>query len=167
MVEGPLQFLVNIGLLDVMLPFILVFTLVYGLLERNQVLGKDAHRPHVIVAVVLGLITVMTINVLNIVNVLVRYLSLLLLTVVMIAIIYGAAGAQFGKPNKIIMGLLITLLGLTTLYALASLGLIDMQRFFNTILLPFIILAAIAASIFYIISGRPETTPKEPEKETE
>jgi len=152
--EGPIQFLVNVGLLDVILPFTLVFTLTYGLLERNKVLGTDAHRQNIIVASVLGLLCVMTINVLSIVNVLVRYLSLLLITGVMIAIVYGAAGAQFGKPNKIIIGLLITLFGITSLAALATLNLIDMNKFFNTILLPLIILAAIGASIAFVVSGK-------------
>lgn len=53
----------NMGVAEVLLPFILIFTLVYAVLQKTKILGVDAHgRPHrnfnVIIALVLGLAVV-------------------------------------------------------------------------------------------------------------
>ena len=42
--EG-LQLLVDIGLLDVILPFLLVFTIIFATLQRTRVLGEEEGEP--------------------------------------------------------------------------------------------------------------------------
>jgi len=51
-------YLQNVGVADVLLPFILVFTLVFAILEKVKVLGEKGKRYNVMVALVIGLAVV-------------------------------------------------------------------------------------------------------------
>jgi len=51
-------YLQNVGVADVLLPFILVFTLVFAILEKVKVLGEKGRRYNVMVALVIGLAVV-------------------------------------------------------------------------------------------------------------
>ena len=41
--QNALQFFKELGLFDVVLPFILVFALVYAVLEKTMILGKEKY----------------------------------------------------------------------------------------------------------------------------
>lgn len=153
-IEGPIRFLVNFGLVDVILPLILVYVITFGLLERNNVL-KD-RRSNIITSLSLAFIAVLTVNVLQILNVIVRYVAVLLVTGILIALIYGMVGAKIGKPNKILTGLLVFLFGMTAIFALTQTGLIDSSKFFSRILFPFIVLVAIMSVVIYYITKKSE-----------
>ena len=155
-IEGPIRSIVKIGLLDVILPFILVFTITFGILERTKVLGKENRKANIMISASLGLVSVLAVNVLKVMNTLVRYLALLIVMGVLLAIVFGMAGAQFKKPHKMVAALLAILFGITVFYALAEAGAIDKQRFLNTILLPLIILTALVATIIYVLKGQKE-----------
>jgi len=51
-------YLQNIGVADVLLPFILIFTLVFAILEKIKILGEKSRRYNVVIALVIGLIVV-------------------------------------------------------------------------------------------------------------
>ena len=46
------------GLTDVLLPFLLIFTLVFAVLQKTEILGDDKKNFNVIIALVLGLLFV-------------------------------------------------------------------------------------------------------------
>src|SRR3989344_4197453 len=96
------QTLVNIGLLDVILPFILVFSIVYGTLERTKIFGrgKDKTKINAMVAFVVGFSAVLATNVIKTINIIVTYLTLALLTTPLLAILFGLAGMETNKKNK-------------------------------------------------------------------
>ena len=152
MIEGAARALVKIGVIDIILPFILVFTITFGILQRTKVLGENQRKSNIMLSLSLGLIAVLAVNVLDVINVLVRYLAVLIVTGVLIAIIYGLAGANFKKPSKMMTALLVILFGVTVFYSLAEAGIIDERAFFNTILLPLIVISGILATVMYIIS---------------
>jgi hypothetical protein len=49
----------NMGVADVLLPFVLVFTVMFAILQKTKVLGEKGKRFNVIVAVVIGFAVVM------------------------------------------------------------------------------------------------------------
>lgn len=155
-IEEPLRFLVKVGVIDIILPFILVFTLIFGVLQRTQVLGKDNRKTDAIVASILGLIAIIAVNVLQAINTLVRYLSLLIVTGVLIALIYGMVGADMKKPSKAMTALLVIVFAITAFFSLAQAGIIDKESMLNTILLPLIVLSGILATIAYVLSPKKE-----------
>jgi hypothetical protein len=91
-------FLERIGLVDVLLPFILVFAIVFGILEKTLVLGKDKRNANLIVAMMMAFMVVAVINYTNIINDIARIFGLLIIMVVAFALIYGL----FGRNLQII-----------------------------------------------------------------
>ncbi len=90
----------RIGVVDVVLPFILVFTIVYGILEKTLVLGKNSHNTNVIVATVLGFLIVMAVNYVNIITDMVRLFVLLVIMALAFALIYGIFGSDIHFLKK-------------------------------------------------------------------
>jgi len=88
----------QIGLVDVLLPFILVFVIVFGVLERTKVLGVGNRNANVIASMVIGLMIVAAVNYVNIINDIARLFGLLVVMAVAFALIYG----MFGKDLKFI-----------------------------------------------------------------
>ncbi len=152
------QFLVDIGFLDVILPFLLVFIIIFGLLQRSMVLGdidgKPKRRLNAMIAFVLGFITVLTTSQLNVASILVGYLVLLLFAALLAAIVFGFVGAKFGKLGPFFTGIIAVIFTLAVLYALAQAGVIR-QSTVNALFWPILIVGAIASTIMYILGKNP------------
>lgn len=52
------MYLQNIGVADVLLPFILVFTIIFAILQKTKILGEKGKRYNVMIALVIGLAVV-------------------------------------------------------------------------------------------------------------
>ena len=48
--------LADIGVYEIALPFLLIFTLVFAILQKSKILGKDAKNLNVVVALIIGLV---------------------------------------------------------------------------------------------------------------
>jgi hypothetical protein len=154
-----IQLLANIGLVDVILPFILVFTITFGILQRSKVLGEEDKEPKVrlnaMVAFVLGFFAVLSVRLLNVVNVLLAYMVLFLVVGLLFALIFGLAGAQIGSKNKVLGGIIGALFVLFLIYGLVQAGVIDKARFVNTLLLPALVLGALVFVVYYLLKREP------------
>jgi hypothetical protein len=53
--EGVFANLESLGLFDVLLPFMLIFALVYAILQKIELFGKDTRNYNIVVALVMGL----------------------------------------------------------------------------------------------------------------
>ncbi|MBC8500851.1 MAG: hypothetical protein ISS25_02235 [Nanoarchaeota archaeon] len=56
--EYSLYALEQIGLVDVILPFIIIFTIIFAALQKSHILGKDSKKFNVVIAMVMGLAVV-------------------------------------------------------------------------------------------------------------
>ncbi|MBI2656230.1 hypothetical protein HYX03_00645 [Candidatus Woesearchaeota archaeon] len=56
--EGFFRALENWGLTDVMLPFLLIFVIIYAVLQKTRILGETKKNLNVVVALVVGLLVV-------------------------------------------------------------------------------------------------------------
>ena len=88
----------NIGVTDVLLPFILVFTLIYAVLQKAKIFGDDKKNFNVIVALVMGLAVIIPhvtnsypagTDVVNIINSALPQVSVVLVAIVMAMILIG------------------------------------------------------------------------------
>ncbi len=93
----------NLGLRDVILPFLLIFTLIYAVLSKSKVLGEDKKNFNVIVSMVLGLLVVVPhitgsypagADVVDIMNSALPNVSLVVVAVIMFLILVGIMGAK-------------------------------------------------------------------------
>ncbi len=131
------QFLVDIGLVEVLLPFFLVFTITYGVLQRTNVFGMDGKKPkkklNAMVAFVMGFFAVLATNLLNIINIILFYFVLLIVIGLLLALVLGLAGGEV--KSKLFMAIMLGLMGLFFLYALAQAGMIDEDNIWLVLLL--------------------------------
>ena len=101
-VQG-LQQLEAMGLLDSLLPFLLIFTIVFAVLQNTHILGRDRKNFNVIVALVLSLMAVIPhvmntyppgADVILIINSALPNVGVVIIAIIMLLLIMGAFGAE-------------------------------------------------------------------------
>lgn len=165
--QDAVQVLVDIGLLDIILPFLLVYTITFALLQRTLVLGMEDGKPKVkhnaMVAFVFGFITILATNVLQAIQIFIQYFVLLLIAGLLIALIMGLSGA--GYKSKLMAATMLVLFGLALLYSLMEIGLLteqNLQQWF----MPVLALVGIGVLLYWMFgkktSGKKEEKKEEP-----
>lgn len=159
-IRDAVSVLADIGVFDVVLPFLLVFTLSFGLLQRNNPFGTENGKPkkriNAMVSFVFGFLAVAATNILQVINIIVAYFVLALIVMVLLALILGITGAH--SKNKLFFYLGITFFAVFILYGLATAGLIDLGRFLSMVFGPVLILGAIALALYAMFSKPKKTT---------
>jgi len=98
----------NMGVLEVLLPFLLVFTIVFAVLQKTKILGKDdKDRPrknyNVIISLVMGLAVIIPhvtrayrpgTDPVNIINTAIPTVSIVLIAIIMVLLVIGAFGKR-------------------------------------------------------------------------
>lgn len=88
----------NWGLTDVMLPFLLIFTLVFAVLEKSHILGENKRNFNVVIAVVMALLVVVPhvtgrypagYDPVKIINAAIPSVSLMIVAIIMLLIMIG------------------------------------------------------------------------------
>jgi len=103
------------GLTDVLLPFMLIFTLLFAILQKTKILGDDKKNFNVVIALVMALTVViphttknypLNYDPVNIINGFLPGVSLLIVAVVMLFILIGLWGGEAkwvgGSPSAMI-----------------------------------------------------------------
>jgi hypothetical protein len=96
--------LYDLGIVDVILPFLLVFVIIFGLLSKTRIFGDDKKKFNLIIALVIGLSVVIphvlnmypseNADVVNIMNKSLPQVSLIAVAVVMLLILIGLFGGE-------------------------------------------------------------------------
>jgi len=107
----------NEGVFEFILPFLLIFTISFALLEKTKIFGKDVNdKPrtniNAVLAIILGLFIVTQFEIVQTLNNFLPKVSLFLVVAVMFLILVGILGA------KVESGFSGILLGLTTIISL-------------------------------------------------
>ncbi|MBW2995757.1 hypothetical protein KY332_00490 [Candidatus Woesearchaeota archaeon] len=137
-VEG-LELLESMGLVDVLLPFLLIFTIVFAVLQKSKILGEDKKNFNVIVALVIGLSVVIPhalgtypagYDVVDIMNSVLPQISLIAVAFVMLMILAGIVGVNIAGKSFAGLFVLISLIAVVAIFG-ASLGWWDSAWFYN------------------------------------
>ena len=95
---------------EVILPFILVFTITFALLQKSEVLGKGKRQIDAIVSLVIGLIVVSFGRAVGIITNLMPVLAVAMVVIVMFMLLTGIVfkGGEFdlGKKIKVVWGII-------------------------------------------------------------
>ena len=96
--------LAEIGFVDIFLPFIIVLTVAYALLERTRVLGVEKgharHNLNAAVSVVIALFVVGSSHVLGITTSIIQYAGLFAVIILAVVLLLGLFGVQNLPENK-------------------------------------------------------------------
>lgn len=83
------EFLSDLGLFDVVLPFLLVFSVVFAILEKTEILGKGKKNINSIVALSVALITIAANGVVNTINAALPNVVLILVAILSFLMLLG------------------------------------------------------------------------------
>lgn len=114
-----IDYLVNIGVYDILLPFLLVFSIIFAILEKTQILGKDKTNINVVVSFVIGLLLVVQKGIVEIINLFLPRVSLIIVVILMgLLVISMVAGKEFKGLKGPVLGIAIILIIISLIVAL-------------------------------------------------
>jgi hypothetical protein len=151
---------------DVILPFILVFTVVFAVLQKSEILGKKQRQIDAIVALVIGLLVVAFGKATGIITSLMPVLAVALIVMVVFMILVGAVfkPGEFDIPKsvKVLWGIIAAILVLVAVLIISG-GWVYLVSLFaglgseivtNAVFI-ILIVAAIAVVIRFSGAGKP------------
>lgn len=107
--QNALEFFREFGLFDVVLPFLLVFALVFAILEKTKILGTEGkdqepkRNVNTLVAFVVAMMVIATNKVVNTINLALPNIILIIVAFVafllMIGVFYGTGELKFRETN--------------------------------------------------------------------
>jgi hypothetical protein len=122
----------NLGLLDVLLPFLLVFTIAFAVLQKSKILGPDSKRFNVIISFVLAMTVVIPHvlgiqpSVVDIINKALPNISLLMVAFMMALLLIGVFGQDVNIGGTQLEGWVVMFSFVAVAYIfLVSGGLLD------------------------------------------
>jgi hypothetical protein len=94
---GIIANLESYGFYDVVLPFFLIFTIIFGILEKTKIFGKESHKFNVVIALVAGFLIVRETTLVALMNRFLPNVSMFVLVIIAFLIILGIFGIQSDK----------------------------------------------------------------------
>ena len=153
---------------DMLLPFLLVFALVFAILQKSEILGKEKKQVDAIVALVVGLLVVAVGSATDIITGLMPILAVGLVVLLAFFLLWGFAfpGGKFEVPDAIkwtigVVAAIAVIIG--TLYLTGSWDYLKnligggMSSIVTNVV--FIVLIVIAVAVVVGFGGKPETKP--------
>ena len=148
---------------NIILPFVLVFTVIFAVLEKSKILGDGKRQINSIVSLAMALILVGVATARGIITDLVPVMAVVLVVILVFMILYGFVGGTekgiLNKPLQIVIGIIAVMAIVITL--LVSTGFLDkIKEFLNkpgasqlgqTV---FFIIVIVAVFIVALVSGK-------------
>lgn len=164
--ESALIYLEQLGIGDVILPFILIFTIVFAVLEKSNILGDEGENKkyNTIVALVISLTSVVAHvmnyypsgwDVINIINGALPNVSLVMIIIISGLLIYATftgkgVGENFSKESWVAWGAVAVIIFIFA-YSAGLLNLYGIPWFLAWILSPAVLSLALIIAIFVLI----------------
>lgn len=102
--SSAIELLDNLGAFDTLFPFLLIFTLVYAILERSKVLGSDKEEPkhnlNAMVAFVMAFLTIASPSIISFLNFMTVWIVVIFLTIVFLTFLIFAVNQEAEKTMK-------------------------------------------------------------------
>ena len=109
------------GVYAYLLPFLLIFAIVFALLEKTKVLGDDKTNINALVSIIIGLILIVQQGIVEIINRFLPRVSLILVVILMaLVVIATIAGKKFSGFQGAWLGFFIFVGMAAIIYALAA-----------------------------------------------
>ena len=151
---------------NIILPFLLVFTVVFAILEKTSILGKDKRQINALVAFVFGLLSIGVPAAIGVVSRIIPIITVMIVILLSFMLVFGLIGGmeeggKVPKPLRTTFGILLGLAFLVTiLWATGALDFLKSQPWSDTALTTVIIVAFIVAVISIVVSSGPKEAGK-------
>lgn len=110
----------DIGAFDVLLPFILVFTLVFAVLQKSKIFGDKNKNLNVVISFVVGLLFIRNQALVTLVNRFLPNVSLFLIIILMFLLLIGIFAGQHKGWTGSAMGVAAIISIIFIIYSLSS-----------------------------------------------
>lgn len=100
----------NLGLTDVLLPFLLIFTILFAVLQKSKLLGADKKNFNIILALIISLLVVIphitnsypeNADVVQIINQSIPNVAVVIVAILMVLLLMGVFGVEFTWAGKV------------------------------------------------------------------
>lgn len=103
-----IKFMEDYGFYDVILPFLLVFTIVFATLQKIQIFGKESRRYNAIIALSIALIFTAATNLVEAMNEYLPIIGIVLAAFLGLMLLLGMFGVEQGSAGTRILGWVVT-----------------------------------------------------------
>ncbi|MBI2129120.1 hypothetical protein HYU07_02680 [Candidatus Woesearchaeota archaeon] len=106
----------DLGLTDVLLPFLLIFTIIFAIFQKSKILGSDKQNFNVIIALIVSLLVVIphvtgnypaNADPVQIINQSIPNVAVVIVAILMVLMLMGVFGVEFTWAGKITGGIVI------------------------------------------------------------
>jgi hypothetical protein len=157
-----IAYMQNIGVYDVFLPFLLIFAIMFAILEKTEVLGKKHTNINAVVALIIGLLLVVQKGIVDTINTFLPRVSLIIVVLLMFLLLLSLlAGKEFQGLSKALFGIGIVVIIIALYFALSPSDFLS-QSDRDTLLSVGLPIAALLLLIWFITKG--ESTGPKPEE---
>jgi len=150
------------GVMDAILPFLLIFTIVFAVLQKSNILGKDKKQFNVIVAMVIALSVIIphitgsypsNFDVIEIINMLLPQIALVAVVLIMLLILVGVFAPAAAGGIAVAGAILVVLLFLGTTEYLYGLDWIT--NFFGEETISLIVMLLVFGVVIWFVTHEP------------
>ncbi len=148
---------------DIILPFVLMFVIVFAILEKTEILGKEKRQINAIVSFVFSLLYVAVPGAVGITKEMIPVIGVVIIILLSFMMLYGFVGGQpqGNKGIKITAGILILItIIITLLHATGSLPVLRTWFSLDEVLSTAILLIFIIAIFSVVLTSKPEPEAK-------
>ncbi len=148
---------------EYLLPFVLVFTLIFAILQKTKILGDESQRANVIIGLVIGLFLIAFPSARDIVVLLMPFLAVVAVILLVFMLLYGFIvgkkdGDVLGKGWKIAFGAILSVAFVTFLLMITGYWDLVWNFMFNTntgyaIWINGILIAIIIGAVVAVVKG--------------
>jgi len=117
-----LGIITNPFLTNVILPFLLVFVVIFAILEKVKILGEDKRNANVVVALVVSLLFVGVQSAVGFTITVIPLIAMLIMILLCFYLLFGFAGVHESKGVKIMLGVIFGMAFVTILLWSAHCG---------------------------------------------
>lgn len=161
--RAAIEILESWGLMDVLLPFFLIFTVVFAVLQKTNILGTGRKNYNVIISLVVALSVVVPhvlgtypsgFDVVEIINMVLPQISLIIVAILMLLLMLGL----FGGANIPALVVFVALMFIIFIFLGTTewlFGLDWLYDFFGTEVVSFLIVIAIFGGLVWFITKEP------------
>ncbi|MBD3354877.1 hypothetical protein GF361_02740 [Candidatus Woesearchaeota archaeon] len=137
--EEGIQLLESMGIADVLLPFLLIFTIMYAVLQKAKILGQDKKNFNIIIALVVSLSVIIPhvlgtypagYDVIEIINEVLPQISLLAIAFLTLLILAGLVGVELAGKDFAGFFVILAIIAVVAIFG-GSLGWWESGWFYN------------------------------------
>lgn len=161
-----ITFMEDYGFYDVVLPFLLVFTIIYATLQKIQIFGKESRRYNTLIALSIALMFTAATNLVEALNQYLPIIGVVLAAFLGIMLLLGMFGVEQGSAGTKVLGWVVTggvILAIAFHYLSGLKGASGIYKILESNASTIIIVGIILGIILAVIkSGKEEKTESKP-----